>query len=115
MRLPTEILNELMFLFLGLTVVTLLQYVGVGLVILMILTPASVAYILTHRFASMIWVSVLVGVFSSIMGLYLSYYLSIASGSASVLTASAIFCVVIVLKGGKIVLSDWIKEFKMKK
>ena len=76
---------------LALTIVVSLQTVGVGLVSAMLVTPGAAAYLLTRRLASMMIVSAVLGAVSSIVGLYLSFYLSVASGAAVVLTATTIF------------------------
>jgi manganese/iron transport system permease protein len=94
LRLPAEPLRYLMLMLLALTVVVSLQTVGVGLSAAMLVTPAATAYLLTRRLFPMMLVSAALGAFSSISGLYLSYYLNIVSGSAIVLTATAIFLVV---------------------
>ena len=94
LRLPAELLRNVMLLLLALTVVISLQTVGVGLAAAMLVTPAATAYLLSRRLAHMMWISAAIGAFSSIAGLYLSYYLNIVSGSAIVLTATAIFLVV---------------------
>jgi manganese/iron transport system permease protein len=86
-----ELLRSVMLVLLALTVVVSLQTVGVGLVVAMLVTPAATAYLLTRRLASMMAVAVAIGAFSSLAGLYLSYYLDIASGAAVVLTATAAF------------------------
>jgi ABC-type Mn2+/Zn2+ transport system permease subunit len=91
MRLPAELLRNLMLVLLALTVVVSLQTVGVGLAAAMLVTPAATAYLLTRRLAAMMLVSAGLGALSSIVGLYLSYYLNIVSGSAIVLTATAFF------------------------
>lgn len=91
MRLPAELLRNLMLVLLALTVVVSLQTVGVGLAAAMLVTPAATAYLLTRRLAAMMLVSAGLGALSSIIGLYLSYYLNIVSGSAIVLTATAFF------------------------
>jgi ABC-type Mn2+/Zn2+ transport system permease subunit len=57
----------------------------------MLVTPAATAYLLTRRLGAMMLVSAAIGAVSSLVGLYLSYYLNIVSGSAIVLTATAIF------------------------
>jgi ABC-type Mn2+/Zn2+ transport system permease subunit len=101
MRLPAELLRSVMLILLALTVVISLQTVGVGLAAAMLVTPAATAYLLTRRLLPMMLVSALVGAFSSLAGLYLSYYLNVVSGSAIVLTATAIFLVVFLLKRGK--------------
>lgn len=91
MRLPVQFLRYLMLVMLGLTVVVSIQTVGVGLAAAMLVTPAASAYLLTRRLPSMMIVSAIIGAFSSVVGLYISYYINIASGSAIVLTATLIF------------------------
>ena len=91
MRLPANLLRNVMLVLLALTVVVSLQTVGVGLAAAMLITPAATAYLLTRRLASMMIISAAVGALSSIIGLYLSYYINIVSGSAIVLTATAFF------------------------
>lgn len=91
LRLPAELLRNLMLLLLALTVVVSLQTVGVGLAAAMLVTPAATAYLLTRRLWPMMVVSAVIGALSSAVGLYLSYYLNIVSGSAIVLVATAVF------------------------
>ncbi len=91
MRLPVQFLRYLMLVMLGLTVVVSIQTVGVGLAAAMLVTPAASAYLLTRRMPSMMIVSAIIGAISSLVGLYISYYINIASGSAIVLTATLIF------------------------
>jgi ABC-type Mn2+/Zn2+ transport system permease subunit len=101
LRLPAELLRSVMLVLLAVTIVVSLQTVGAGLASAMLVTPAATAYLLTKRLSSMMLVSAALGGISSIVGLYLSYYLNIVSGSATVLTATAIFLVVFLAKRGK--------------
>jgi manganese/iron transport system permease protein len=94
LRLPAELLRNVMLVLLALTVVVSLQTVGVGLAAAMLITPAATAFLLTRRLWPMMVVSASIGAFSSLAGLYLSYYLNIVSGSAIVLMATAIFLLV---------------------
>jgi len=91
LRLPAELLRNLMLVLLALTVVVSLQTVGVSLAAAMLVTPAATAYLVTRRLAPMMLVSALIGAVSSVVGLYISYYFNIVSGSSVVLTATAIF------------------------
>lgn len=91
LRLPAELLRNLMLVLLALTVVVSLQTVGVSLAAAMLVTPAATAYLLTRRLLPMMLVSAFIGAVSSVIGLYLSYYFNIVSGSAIVLTATVIF------------------------
>jgi manganese/iron transport system permease protein len=101
LRLPAELLRNLMLILLALTVVVSLQTVGVGLAAAMLVTPAATAYLLTRRLWPMMLVSAAIGAVSSLAGLYLSYYLNIVSGSAIVLTATVIFLLVFLFRPGR--------------
>jgi ABC-type Mn2+/Zn2+ transport system permease subunit len=57
----------------------------------MLVTPAATAYLLTHRITHMMLLAAVFASLSGIIGLYLSFYLSIASGAAIVLTATVFF------------------------
>jgi manganese/iron transport system permease protein len=91
MRLPVEGLRILILIVLALTVVVSMQTVGVGLVAAMLVTPGATAYLLTHRLPVMMGLAALSGAVSTVVGLYLSFYLNISSGAAVVLTATALF------------------------
>jgi ABC-type Mn2+/Zn2+ transport system permease subunit len=91
MRLPAELLRNLMLILLALTIVVSLQTVGVGLVAAMLVTPGATAFLLTRRLPTMMVIAALIGAFSSIAGLYVSFYVNVASGAAVVLIATAIF------------------------
>ncbi len=91
LRLRVGLLRNLMLILLGWTVVVSIQTVGVGLAAAMLVTPAAAAYLLTRRLPAMMAVSALIGAFSSLTGLYISYYANIVSGSAVVLVATLVF------------------------
>lgn len=91
MRLPADLLRNLMLVLLALTVVVSLQTVGVGLAAAMLVTPAATAFLLTRRLLQMMFISAALGALSSVIGLYLSYYINVVSGAAIVLTATAFF------------------------
>ncbi len=97
LRLPAELLRNLMLILLALTIVVSLQTVGVGLVAAMLVTPGAAAYLLTRRLTTMMLFAAVIGAFSSVAGVYVSFYINIASGAAVVLTASMIFLVVFLL------------------
>lgn len=91
LRMPRELLRNLLLVLMSLTVVVSMQTVGIGLVAAMLVTPGATAYLLTRRLPAMMLVSAAVGAVSSIAGLYLSYYANVASGAAVVLTATFFF------------------------
>ncbi len=91
LRLPQEGLRYLLLLLLAVTVVVSLQTVGAGLMTAMLITPAATGYLLARRVPSMMAIAAAVGIFSGVAGLYLSYYVAVASGAAIVLVATACF------------------------
>ncbi len=101
LRLPIGLLNNLLMVLLAFTIVIALQTVGIGLVAAMLVTPPATAYLLTRRMAPMMVYSALIGVFSSIVGLYLSFYYNIASGAAIVLTATLFFVLAFLFAPGR--------------
>ncbi len=94
LRLPVRILEALMLVLIAVTIVVSLQTVGVALMVAMLVTPAATAFLLTRRLPVMMALGALIASVSGIAGLYLSYYLSIASGAAIVLTCTAVFGIV---------------------
>lgn len=94
LRLPVRLLEILLLVLIAVTIVVSLQTVGVALMVAMLVTPAATAYLLTRRLPVMMAIAALIASFSGITGLYLSYYLSIASGAAIVLTCTAVFGIV---------------------
>jgi ABC-type Mn2+/Zn2+ transport system permease subunit len=91
LRLPVGLLNNILLTLIAVTVAVSLQTVGVALMVAMLITPAATAYLITQRLPVMMVLAGFFAAFSGVAGLYLSYYLSIASGAAIVLTATAIF------------------------
>jgi len=93
LRLPVGMLNNLLLTLIAVTVAVSLQTVGVALMVAMLVTPAATAYLLTHRLSTMMILAAVFASLSGMIGLYLSFYLSIASGAAIVLTATVFFLV----------------------
>ena len=93
LRLPVGLLHNLLLTLIAVTVAVSLQTVGVALMVAMLVTPAATAYLLTHRLTHMMALAAGFASLSGLVGLYLSFYLSIASGAAIVLTATVFFLI----------------------
>jgi ABC-type Mn2+/Zn2+ transport system permease subunit len=91
LRMPVGLLNNLLLVLIAVTIAVSLQTVGVALMVAMLVTPAATAYLLTKRLPYMMALGAALASLAGVIGLYLSYYLSIASGAAIVLTSTAIF------------------------
>lgn len=85
------VLEYLLTGLLSATIVAALQAVGLILVIAMLVTPGATALLLTTRLRNMMVVAATVGLVAAVGGLYVSFYVDIASGPAIVLVATAAF------------------------
>ncbi|MBN6710337.1 metal ABC transporter permease [Haemophilus haemoglobinophilus] len=81
----------LFFTLLSACVVAALQTVGAILVIAMVITPGATAYLLTDKFKTLVSIAVLLGITTSAVGVYLSYYLDGATGGVIVCLQTIIF------------------------
>lgn len=98
LRLPIRWLEYLLISLIAMAIVVSLQTVGVTLMVAMLITPAATASLLTRRLPRMMAIAAGIAVFSGITGLYLSYYLNIASGAAIVLTCTVVFLLIWALR-----------------
>ena len=101
MQLPVGWLNNLLLVLLAVVIVISLRAVGVVMVLAMLITPASAAFLLTRRLPTMMVIAAVFGVVSGVVGLYLSFHLDVASGPMIVLVATAIFGVVFIFAPGR--------------
>jgi manganese/iron transport system permease protein len=89
---------ELLFLALvAITIVVSLQAVGIILVVAMLVTPAATAQLVTVRFTRLMLAAAAIGIASGVLGLYISYWLDVASGATIVLVQTLWFAVTLVL------------------
>lgn len=89
--LNTNLMYYTLLSVLALTIVTALQTVGIIMVIAMLVTPGSIAYLLSDRFGYMLIISVCSSVLSCVMGTYISYHLDVSTGGAIVVFMTLLF------------------------
>ena len=89
--LPVNLLNFGLMVLIALTIVASMKAVGVILVLALLITPGATAYLLVKRLHQVMLLGALIGVVSSISGMYLSYFYNLPSGPAIVLVAFGFF------------------------
>jgi manganese/iron transport system permease protein len=89
--LPVGVLEYLLLALLGVTIVVSIQAVGIIMVVAMLVTPSATAQLLVVRFGQMMGLAVGIATISAVVGLYLSFYLNLASGASIVLVETAAF------------------------
>lgn len=88
------VIGALLLAILALTVVVALQAVGIVLVVAMLITPGTTAYLLTDRFERMLVIAVTVAVGCGVAGTYVSYHLDVSPGGSVVVCQAALFALV---------------------
>jgi len=89
--LPVRRLHLLLLTLLSATAVAALQAVGACLVVAMLVTPGATAYLLTDRFGTMLRLSSIMGVATSLVGAYASYFFDGATGGCIVTFQTLVF------------------------
>ncbi len=90
-------LHVTLLLLLSATAVAALQAVGACLVVAMLVTPGATAYLLTDRFGVMLLIGAALGVVTSFVGAYASYFFNGATGGCIVTLQAMIFVITLVL------------------
>jgi manganese transport system permease protein len=92
--LSPRMLSALLLGVLALTAVVALQVVGVVLVVAMLIIPGATAQLLTDRFGRMLVIAPVLSAASSVVGIYLSYWIDAASGGLVVVVQGSVFALV---------------------
>jgi ABC-type Mn2+/Zn2+ transport system permease subunit len=88
---PTRWVNTLFSLILAAVIIASMQVMGVTLIAAALVIPASAARLLTQRFGPLLCLASALGAGVSVLGMYASYYLDLASGATIVLFGTALF------------------------
>ena len=91
--IKVEMLNYLFALLVAVCVVISMRIVGIILVASFMILPAASAMHLTKTFRKMVALSIIISVFSALMGLVAAFYLDTAAGATIVLLNFLIFAV----------------------
>jgi len=89
----TEWVDTLFSLVLAAGLIVSMQILGVTLIAAALVIPAITARLLTDSFNRMVILSTFIGALTGIAGMYLSFYIDVASGATIVLVQATIFLV----------------------
>ncbi|MBO1198809.1 metal ABC transporter permease [Staphylococcus simiae] len=89
--LNTTLIHYFIMLLLSLVTVASIQTVGIILVVALLITPASTAFLISKNLYTMMIIASLISIISSIIGLYYSYIYNIPSGATIVICTFIIY------------------------
>jgi len=93
----TEWVDTLFSLALAAALIASMQILGVTLIAAALVIPAITARLLTDSFNRMVILSTMIGMMTNLIGMYLSYYIDVASGATIVLVQATVFALSLVL------------------
>lgn len=96
--LPTRIFNLLVLLLIAVSVVVLIQIVGIILVIALLTLPAAIIRPFSNTLKGMMIGATLTGMFITTTGIYLSWILDVPSGSTIILLGVTLYLLVLCYK-----------------
>jgi manganese/iron transport system permease protein len=88
-------------------VVVALKVMGIVMVLAMLVAPAASAQLLTRRLSTMMIAASALGAASSVIGLYVAWYLDASASASIVLTATGVFVLSAFLAPEKGLLHQW--------
>lgn len=93
-----------------LTMISSLQAVGVILALGMLIAPAATVYLFSDSYSAMFWGGGILGMVGSCLGLLISFWLNLPSGSCIVLTLGVIFLLALLLSPRYGLVSRWTRR-----
>ena len=84
---PVTLMQIGLLVLIALATVVAFRLVGVILAVAMLVTPAAAAVLIARRLVTMMLLAALIGILSTVAGLYASFHLDLAAGPSIVLTA----------------------------
>ena len=106
MGFNTTALHYLLMILLAGTVVAALRSVGVIMAVAMLITPAAIAYQLTNKLRTMVFIAAATGALSAFLGMFLAFQVNCPPGPAMVLVATFFFVTAMIFAPENGVLAD---------
>lgn len=91
--LPVNWLHYGLLAALSLTIVATLSAVGLILAIGLLIAPGAIAFLVTRKFSTMLWVSVAVSIFAMTAGTYASFWIDSAPAPTIILILTVMFII----------------------
>lgn len=93
-----KLIEYIIFLFIAFSVVVLIRVVGIMLVIALLTVPPAISKLFTYDLKKIMGLSIVFGLFFSLLGLFISYKLHIASGATIIIVAVCSYVISLIIK-----------------
>ena len=113
MGVNTKMLHYFIMLLLSFAVVSSMSSVGVILVVALLITPTSTALLLTNRLHKVVALSAIIGVLSTVIGMYLAIVWDTTPGPMMAVTAALFYLLAVITSPDHGLLNKMRKNWKM--
>lgn len=97
-RIPVQFDDYLLSILIAVTIVVSIKVVGIVLIAAFLVIPPAASRLMNKSFSKMTVVSIIIGVSTALIGLWISYYMNVPSGATIILLQAAVFFAVMILK-----------------
>lgn len=97
-RVPVQFDDYILSVLIAVTIVVSIKVVGIVLIAAFLVIPPAASRLINKSFSRMTIFSIVFGISTAILGLWISYYLDVPSGATIILLQALIFFLVMILK-----------------
>jgi len=97
-RIPVQLDDYLLSILIAVTIVASIKVVGIVLIAAFLVIPPAAARLVTKSFGRMTIASIVIGVLTAVIGLWLSYNLDVPSGATIILLQALLFFILMMIR-----------------
>jgi zinc transport system permease protein len=97
-RIPVQFDDYLLSILIAVTIVLSIKVVGIVLIAAFLVIPPAASRLIIKSFSKMTVFSIIFGISTAILGLWISYYLDVPSGATIILLQAFLFFFIMILK-----------------
>lgn len=95
-RIPVQLDDYLLSVLIAVTIVVSIKVVGIVLIAAFLVIPPATSRLINKSFSKMTIVSIIIGILTALIGLWVSYYLDVPSGATIILLQATLFFIVMI-------------------
>ena len=100
-RIPVQSDDYLLSVLIAVTIVVSIKVVGIVLIAAFLVIPPATSRLINKSFSKMTFTSIVIGIFTALFGLWISYYLDVPSGATIILVQAVIFFIIMIFQSSK--------------
>ena len=89
--LKIKVIHYILLSMISLTVVITLSTTGLILAVGLLISPGAISFLIVRKFSQMLWISIIICIFSTCFGTYLSFFIDSAPAPTIILVLTIIF------------------------